>query len=323
MGRLSEGTEIRVTVSSDSTCSGNLFIAAMNNDALNAAVNAMGTNQWNVTEYGDGHFKGTISAPDSCVMFTSIPYSDGWKVTVDGQRADTIRIGDALLGVYLTKGDHTVTMNYSAPGFPLGIILTLAGIALLVLWCLRKKAVYPLLKEFVPLLSMHIEEMKPDGRDSQPHEDEFGEESADRESEDRKNAGAPVPPDAVSAEPVLLFEGGEIKQRQPESRSDQPQPAQPKPQPAQPKPHPAQPKPQPVQPKPQPVQPKQPERQNLPDRPAVLTEQHKSPAQPKPPAHQNIPDKPAVLTEQPAHKQPIYSTGEVFEITEDNKSAKK
>ncbi len=36
-----------------------------------------------------------------------------------------------------------------------------------------------------------------------------------------------------------------------------------------------------------------------------------------------IPDMPAVLTEQPAHSKPAYSTGEVFEITEDNRGTKK
>ena len=338
MGRLSENTEIRVTVNADSTCSGNIFIAEMNNEALNAAIGALGENQWKITECRDGHFKGTVSASDACVMFTSIPYSDGWKVTVDGKKADTIRIGDALLGLYLTPGNHTVTMDYSSGGLPVGIILSLAGILLLVLWCLRKKVVYPLLKEYVPVLGNNIEEMNTQARDSQPHQDEFGEDSFDREPlSGEKDHAERIDQGAEREDSVLVFEDGEIKRVQPKTESEpspvqqelpvQPQPAQPKPQPVQPQPQPVQPKPQPVQPQPQPAQPKpqprQPERQNIPDMPAVLTEQHKSSVQPKPPTHQNLPDKPAVLTEQPTNKPPIYSTGEVFEITEDNKGSKK
>ena len=410
MGRLSENTEVRVTVNADSTCSGNIFIAEMNTEALNAAISALGQNQWNITEYGDGHFKGTISASDNCVMFTSIPYSDGWKVTVDGKPADIIRIGDALLGVYLSPGNHTVAMDYSTSGFPLGIILSLAGILLLVLWYLRKKAVYPLLREYVPVLGQYIDEMNSLPDESPHHVDDFGEESGGNESYGSLEFKDGITEqNSPEEEPVMIIEDGEIKnlqtesdavqpaqpkpqpvqpkpqpaqpnsqpaqpkpqpaqpkpqpaQPKPQSVQPKPQPAQPKPQPAQPKPQPAQPKPQPAQPKPQPVQPKpqpaqpkqqlaqpkqqpvqpkpqpvqpkqqpaqpkpqqkQPERQNIPDMPAVLTEQHKTSIPPKQPSHQNIPDKPAVLTEQPANKPPIYSTGEVFEITEDNKGAKK
>ena len=293
MGRLAEGTEVRVSVNASSTCSGNIFIAEMNNDALNNAISALGQNQWNITEYSDGHFKGTVSASDDCVMFTSIPYSDGWKVTVDGKRADIIRIGDALLGIYLTPGEHTVAMDYHTSGLPLGITLTLVGIILLVLWCLRKKAVYPLLREYVPVLGQHIDEMNETERVVHPHEDDFGEEQPD--GNDTPDAAGTASDVGETTIPV---------QRQPE---------QPKSQPVQK---------QPEQPKSQPVQ-KQPEYAKIPDKPAVLTEQHRNGGQPKPAEHSNIPDKPAVFTERPAQNKPTYSTGEVFEITEDNLGRKR
>ena len=346
MGRLAEGTEVRVTVEANSTCSGNIFIAEMDNEALNAAISAMGENQWKITEYGDGHFKGTISAPDSCVMFTSIPYSDGWTVTVDGKRADTVRIGDALLGVYLTAGEHTVVMNYHTSGFPLGITLTIVGIILLVLWCLRKKAVYPLLREYVPVLGKHIDEMNQPERSVQAHEDDFGEDSADEADEKVE----PETTASVSDEPMRISGNGEIKQQptQPQQQPTQPQqqPVQPQQQPVRPKQQPTQPKQQPTQPQQQPTQPKQqptqqqqptqpkqqpvqpqqqshPEYKKILDKPAVLTEQTKTNAQPKQTEQKNPQEKPAAVTEQPSQNKQTYSTGEVFEITEDNCGSKK
>ena len=391
MGRLSEGTEVRVSVDADATCSGNIFIAEMDNEALNAAISALGQNQWNITECRDGRFKGSIAAQEDCVMFTSIPYSDGWTATVDGKRADSVCIGDALLGITLTPGEHTVELNYHTSGFPLGVILTLAGILLLVLWCFRRKAVYPLLREYVPAFAKYVEEMNesddshaPDVPAPTTETPTGGAEdgAAGRTEKTEKAAGeettAAVQPGKDQGIPV---EGGEIKpdalapapdqspvvegsadsvRKQPKPQpapAQKPVPSQPKPQPvpaqkpvpSQPvpaqKPVPSQPKPQPVhaqkpvpsqpkpqpspaqkpvpsQPKPQPVPAQKPEHRRIPDKPAVLTEQGKNAAG-KPVEQKPIPDKPAVLTEQPSQKKPTYSTGEVFEITEDNRRQKK
>ena len=358
MGRLAEGTEVRVTVESSSTCSGNIFIAEMDNDALNAAIAAMGENQWNITEHSDGHFKGTISASDNCVMFTSIPYSEGWSVKVDGKRAEIIPIGDALLGVYLTPGEHTVEMNYHTAGLPLGITLSLLGIILLVLWYLRKKLVYPLLKEFVPVLSKHIDEMnesevvepataqteRPIVQSSRPISQQV--EPVPQPVEPIPQPIEPIPqpvqpipepvqpvpqpvqpipqpvepiPQPVQQKPQPTKQKPQPVQQKPQPIQQKPQSVQQKPQPVQQKPQSVQQKPQPVQQKPQPVQPK-PQSVQQKQQPAQPKPQS---TQPKPAEHKMIPDMPAVLTEQPTHSKPAYSTGEVFEITEDNCGTKK
>lgn len=152
LGKLSQGTEIRVQLTSETTCSGNVYIASMDTEKLNSAINALSQHQWDISEYKDGYIKGNISVDEDCVMFTSIQYNDGWSVYVDGEKAETVKIGDALLGVYLSAGNHEVTMQYHTDGFLLGLTMTATGIILLVLWVLRKRFVYPLFKEFVPVI---------------------------------------------------------------------------------------------------------------------------------------------------------------------------
>lgn len=169
LGKLAVGDIVRVTLTADSTCSGNIFIAEMDNEALVSAITALGHNQLNVTEFKDGYVKGNISADGDCVMFTSIPYNDGWTATVDGKKVEIITIGDALLGIRLTGGNHEVTLEYHTEGFPLGIMFTVLGIVLLVLWALRKKTVYPFLKEYVPVLYKSIDEVN----SPEPHNTPF------------------------------------------------------------------------------------------------------------------------------------------------------
>ena len=324
MGRLAEGTEVRVNINSSSTCSGNIFLAEMDGEALNAAVSVLGQSQWNVTEYGDGHFKGSISAAEDCVMFTSIPYNDGWTATVDGKRADTVRIGDALLGIYLTSGSHEVELNYHTGGFPLGIILTIAGIALLVLWCLRRRIVYPLLREYVPVLVKHIDEInEPENREEEGSdkfvEDDIPDGFETQENPEEKQFSEESTEESV---PELKFEDGEIRQIQqteppvaqivPKPVQSQPKPVQSQPKPVQSQPKPAQSQPKPAQSQPKPAQNRQTPQQN---QPIQLVEQKPEPVIEKPP----VPGVDQVVQ----INQPIHSTGEVFEITEDNRNAKK
>lgn len=152
LGKLSVGTEVHVDITSEISCSGNIFIAKMNTDNLSTAIETLGKSQWNITEYDDGYFKGDISVDDNCTMFTSIPYNDGWSVYVDGKKADIVKIGDAMLGVQLTAGRHTVEMKYHTDGFPLGMTMTVIAVLVLILWSLRKKIIYPMLREYVPVL---------------------------------------------------------------------------------------------------------------------------------------------------------------------------
>jgi Predicted membrane protein len=315
MGRLSETAEVRISVDSDSTCSGNIFLAKVNADALTEAISTLGSHQWDVTEWSDGRFSGTITAEEDCVMFTSIPYSDGWTATVDGKRADIIPIGDALLGVNLPAGSHTVTLRYHTRGLVPGILLTLFGVILLVLWCLRKKVVYPLLKEYVPILSRHIGELNEPQTVSAPRErnDLFGE---NEEESDEIPAVVPYNRDALADKNPSGYPqpGPQNAQPKPQNAQPKPQNAQPRPQNSQPKPQNAQPRPQNAQPKPQKSQPRpqnsQPRPQNAPDS-AVLTEQPKQ-------AGNVLP-----VQKFPAPGTPTFSTGEAFEITEDNLNAKK
>ena len=62
------------------------------------------------------------------IMYTSIPYYKGWKAYVDGEQADIIKIGNALCGVKLSSGSHTVEFKYFPYGFKLGLIISMIGI---------------------------------------------------------------------------------------------------------------------------------------------------------------------------------------------------
>lgn len=88
--------------------------------------------QWNITDFSDTHISGTAEVEKNrSFMQTTIPFDEGWKILVDGTEyppENIIKTGGCLIGIFLDKGNHTVTFEYSLKGFVPGIIISLAGI---------------------------------------------------------------------------------------------------------------------------------------------------------------------------------------------------
>lgn len=88
----------------------------------------------NITEYKDTYIKGTITAKDNQMIFTSIPYSDGWSAFIDGKETEVICPPDThLILLDIDEGEHTVELKYTVPGLKLGGTVSAAALLLFVL----------------------------------------------------------------------------------------------------------------------------------------------------------------------------------------------
>lgn len=120
-----------VTLSDTSaTCYAYAYDAA----AWEADHQQLSSETYHVTTADDTKLEGTITVKNTGLMYTSIPYEKGWKVYVDGNRAETLPIcGDSLTGVVLSPGQHTVVFKYTPAGFVPGLIITILAIIMLFL----------------------------------------------------------------------------------------------------------------------------------------------------------------------------------------------
>ena len=75
---------------------------------------------------------------DSTVL-TTIPYSTGWKVWVDGQEVETYKILDSLLGFTISKGAHRIEYRYTTPFLLEGSFVSIASLLLLILILYKRK----------------------------------------------------------------------------------------------------------------------------------------------------------------------------------------
>ena len=110
----------------------NCLVYQINDDVLQEGLNKLRSNgTYDITEHTDTYFKGEIESSIDGYMYTAIP-AEGWTAYVDGEKAETVELCGAVLGVKLDKGKHTVELKYTPPGFIAGIIISLAGLAALV-----------------------------------------------------------------------------------------------------------------------------------------------------------------------------------------------
>lgn len=70
---------------------------------------------------------GDLTTAQTSVLTTSIPYSTGWRLTVDGRTTPTLVVNDGFVGARLTSGTHRIQLSYQTPGLKLGWVLTALG----------------------------------------------------------------------------------------------------------------------------------------------------------------------------------------------------
>ena len=63
-------------------------------------------------------------------MYTSIPQDGNWALTVDGQPAEITLVGNVMIGVKLSEGQHNVVFSYHNRAFSLGWKISLLCLVL-------------------------------------------------------------------------------------------------------------------------------------------------------------------------------------------------
>lgn len=94
---------------------------------------------------------GTINADRDGELVLTIPYDRSWNCFVDGQKVSPDLIGEALIGIPLSKGEHEIRLTYMPAGIAAGLWISIACGILMVLSFLyerhKKKKEIPMKRE--------------------------------------------------------------------------------------------------------------------------------------------------------------------------------
>ena len=144
------GDVVDVALSCDANSAGNIRVygAILDEELFREGYSKLAVSTLELTTFENTYVEGTILCNRDGLLYTSIPQNGYWYAYVDGVAVETTLVGDAMLAVPLTKGQHTVTFVYHNSAFALGWKISagccavVAGLSLAVSHKGRKKGKY-------------------------------------------------------------------------------------------------------------------------------------------------------------------------------------
>ncbi|MCQ2428506.1 MAG: YfhO family protein, partial [Clostridia bacterium] len=139
--------------------------------------------------------EGTVTTDcDSQLMFTTLPYDEGWHVTVDGKRVDIEKSLDAMISFRIEgAGDHTVKLTYAPTIFILGSAISALSLILFILIMIFEKQISAFFAQ--------IERQKTEIASYEDELDDYYHEAAPEGIIDMYNGKAPAEKTNASEEP--------------------------------------------------------------------------------------------------------------------------
>ena len=130
---------LRITVKDDGFEFSKLNLYSLNTTLLNERLEKTKAQELKLETFSATHFAGTMEVFEDSTVLTTIPYSKGWKIWVNGQEVETYKILDSLLGFTISKGTHRIEYRYTTPFLLEGSLVSLASLLLLIFILYRRK----------------------------------------------------------------------------------------------------------------------------------------------------------------------------------------
>ncbi len=118
--------EIKITCKPNfSSTSMSLYASIMDEDVFRKGYDILNASTLKLTEADTTYFSGTINCNRDGLLYTSIPQNGNWKAYVDGQEVEVSMVGDCMLSVPMTAGQHTVEFRYENKALLIGGLISL------------------------------------------------------------------------------------------------------------------------------------------------------------------------------------------------------
>ena len=103
-------------------------------------IKEINKNKVEILEYKkDNKLKVNVKTEDKQNLETFIPYDKGWKIYVDGKKAEVKKKFDTFISIPLDKGSHIVEFKFIPRGLILGSIISCLSIITLIIYLKKSK----------------------------------------------------------------------------------------------------------------------------------------------------------------------------------------
>lgn len=126
LGDLKAGAKITVKyyVFSSTDGKAEFRLSRLNEEVFDRVYHKLAESPFTLVDFRSDKFVGTVTAKDNSLLYLSMPYREGWSVTVDGAQTNTVKALGGMTGVYLMAGTHSVKLEYHQPYLLEGAIIS-------------------------------------------------------------------------------------------------------------------------------------------------------------------------------------------------------
>lgn len=104
------------------------------------AIAKLKENDITIVKQSESHISITTNAVESNILFTSIPYEKGWRVTINGEKVEAIKTLDSLMAFELGTGQQNIELRFIPYGFITGSVISLLTLlGLMFLFIIKRK----------------------------------------------------------------------------------------------------------------------------------------------------------------------------------------
>ena len=132
VGDVVPGDRVELRFGCDDGESGSMTVGAaiLDNEIYRQGWEILSASTLELTKFTNTRVAGEISCDRDGLLYTSIPQNGNWTVWVDNEPAGTVLVGDVMVGVELTEGEHMVRFVYKNAAFALGWKVSLLSFAI-------------------------------------------------------------------------------------------------------------------------------------------------------------------------------------------------
>ena len=123
---------VDVLVDGNEVGSLNVQAGVLNEEVFWKGYEVLSASTMELTKFTNTRVEGTINCNRDGLLYTSIPSNDHWYAEVDGEPAEVILVGDCMVGLELTEGQHTITFRYRNTTFRNGLLISIGFLLLFV-----------------------------------------------------------------------------------------------------------------------------------------------------------------------------------------------
>ncbi len=143
VGDVKQGDVIDVRINLDKGEASTMTVRAgiLDMDHFWAGYEILKASPLNLVHFDSTYLEGIITCDRDGLLYTSIPQNGNWIARVDGKAVQTVKVGDCMLALELTEGEHLVSFRYENPAFSLAwkISALCAAIFAGAIWLDRKR----------------------------------------------------------------------------------------------------------------------------------------------------------------------------------------